>query len=115
MQRAYHRILDRKCALMCMDAFRATENVFKEREAPPKTVRTPENVGQVSVSIQTALAYYAPVRLVCENDPTILLHDPIILSAFQERDLDNVWLQQDGATAHTSSTSMGVLRATLPE
>ncbi|GFT77820.1 DUF4817 domain-containing protein [Trichonephila clavipes] len=43
---------DRKCVLMWMDAFRATGNVFKERELPLKTVRTSENVQRVRVPIQ---------------------------------------------------------------
>lgn len=37
------------------------------------------------------------------------------LPALNEMNLDNVWFQQDGATAHTSRVSMGVLRAAFPE
>ncbi|GFY34814.1 hypothetical protein TNCV_845091 [Trichonephila clavipes] len=46
------RIPDRKCVLMGMDAFRATENITKERNGPPKSVRSPENEKRVRVSIQ---------------------------------------------------------------
>ncbi|GFX47426.1 hypothetical protein TNCV_1734131 [Trichonephila clavipes] len=37
------------------------------------------------------------------------------LPARQERDLDNVWLHQDGATSHNTRVSMGILRAAFPE
>ncbi|GFU14741.1 DUF4817 domain-containing protein [Trichonephila clavipes] len=47
------RVPDRKCVLMRVDTFRATENVFKERKGTPKTIRTPENVERVCVSVQT--------------------------------------------------------------
>ncbi|GFX45502.1 hypothetical protein TNCV_2740391 [Trichonephila clavipes] len=51
-------------------------------------------------------------ELVCQFRP---LYNNMIqqffLPTLQERDLDNVWLQQHGATAHTSRVSMGVLRA----
>jgi hypothetical protein len=29
---------------------------------------------------------------------------------FDEHEAENVWFQQDGATAHTSSRSLGILR-----
>ncbi|GFX82236.1 hypothetical protein TNCV_33441 [Trichonephila clavipes] len=47
------RVPDQKCILMQMNAFRATENVLKERKEPSKTIRTPENVKRVLVPIQT--------------------------------------------------------------
>ncbi|GFT92955.1 hypothetical protein TNCV_740971 [Trichonephila clavipes] len=46
---------DRKCVFMWMDAFRATEKVSKEREGPSKTVRIPEIVERVRLSIQTGI------------------------------------------------------------
>ncbi|GFT64331.1 hypothetical protein TNCV_403211 [Trichonephila clavipes] len=46
---------DQKCVLMCVDAFRATVNVSKEGKGPPKTIRTPENVKRVLVSIQASM------------------------------------------------------------
>ncbi|GFU39974.1 DUF4817 domain-containing protein [Trichonephila clavipes] len=49
------RVLVWKCILMWIDVFRATGNVSKERKGPPQTVRTPENVGRVLVSIQTGM------------------------------------------------------------
>ncbi|GFV99605.1 hypothetical protein TNCV_5079671 [Trichonephila clavipes] len=36
------------------------------------------------------------------------------LAALQERELDNVWLQ-DGVTTRTSSVSIDILRAAFPE
>ncbi|GFV68645.1 hypothetical protein TNCV_4883451 [Trichonephila clavipes] len=46
-------------------------------------------------------------RPVCDNDPTILFtHYPR---------KDNMWLQQDDATAHTCRVFMGVSRAAFPE
>ena len=30
-------------------------------------------------------------------------------------DIDNVWFQQNGATAHTSLRAMGILREMLPD
>ena len=30
------------------------------------------------------------------------------------RDMDNVWFQQDGATAHTTRRAMGILREMFP-
>ncbi|GFV45063.1 hypothetical protein TNCV_908101 [Trichonephila clavipes] len=71
VQRAFRRYIDispqsrvppdRKCVLMGMDAFQATRNVSK---GPQKTVRTPENVERVRVSIQ------------CDIDPTVLNRSP---------------------------------------
>ncbi|GFT47107.1 uncharacterized protein TNCV_3747561 [Trichonephila clavipes] len=55
---------DWKCVLTWNDAFRATENVSKERKRPPKTVRTPENMEGVYVLIQTGK---------CDNGPIFLL------------------------------------------
>ncbi|GFX71623.1 hypothetical protein TNCV_2696111 [Trichonephila clavipes] len=70
---------DRKCVLMWMDVFQETG-----WKGPPKTVRTPENVERVRVSIQTDY---------------VTMIQQFFLPAIQEKDLDNVWLQQDGATA----------------
>ncbi|GFW99462.1 hypothetical protein TNCV_3416951 [Trichonephila clavipes] len=39
-------------------------------------------------------------RLVCDNDSTILL------TRSPRKDLDNVWLQQDGTTTHYSRVSL---------
>ncbi|GFX84548.1 hypothetical protein TNCV_560631 [Trichonephila clavipes] len=72
-------------------------NASKERKGPPKTVRTPENVEQDYVSIQTGMI------------------QQFFLPALQERDLDSEWLQKDGETALDSRVSTGVLRATFPE
>ncbi|GFV11176.1 uncharacterized protein TNCV_2719191 [Trichonephila clavipes] len=52
------RVPDRKCVLMWMDAIREAGNVSKQREGPPKTVRTPENVKRIRVSIQTGDVYW---------------------------------------------------------
>ncbi|GFT15789.1 hypothetical protein TNCV_4943391 [Trichonephila clavipes] len=90
------RVPSRKCLLIRMDTFRATGNVPKEREIPLKTIRTPENVEQVHVSIQTVMWQF-------------------FLTVLQEKDIDNVWLQQDRATVHNSNVSIDVLRASFPE
>lgn len=49
------------------------------------------------------------------SDRYVTMIQQFFLPALQEMDLDNVWFQQDGATAHTSRISMGVLRAAFPE
>ncbi|GFW13442.1 hypothetical protein TNCV_1209081 [Trichonephila clavipes] len=41
---------------MGIDAFQATGNVSKERNGPPKTVRTPENGERIRMSFQTGLS-----------------------------------------------------------
>ncbi|GFW40787.1 hypothetical protein TNCV_4368351 [Trichonephila clavipes] len=46
---------DRKCVLMWNDASRASNNVSIERKGPPKTVRTPENVERLRVSIEPGM------------------------------------------------------------
>lgn len=46
------RVPDRKCVLMWVDTFRETGSVSRKRKGPPRTVRTPENVGRVRESIQ---------------------------------------------------------------
>ncbi|GFX54262.1 hypothetical protein TNCV_3823611 [Trichonephila clavipes] len=47
-------------------------------------------------------------RQVCDSDPT-----QFFFPALKKINLDNAWLQQDGATIHTSRVSMGVLRYRL--
>ncbi|GFV40113.1 uncharacterized protein TNCV_31721 [Trichonephila clavipes] len=59
------------------------ERVFEE------TVRAPEKVYQF--------------RPICDKDSTIFF------TTLQKRDLDNVWLQQDGVTVHYK-ISLGILR-----
>jgi hypothetical protein len=39
---------------------------------------------------------------------------PKLDDIFDEHGAENVWLQQDGATAHTSRRSLGILREMLP-
>ncbi|GFX65095.1 uncharacterized protein TNCV_452331 [Trichonephila clavipes] len=74
---------------------RTTGNVSKERKGPPKMIRTPKNVERVVNSDR----YVTMIQQ--------------FLPALQEKDPDNVWLQQDGATAHTK-ISMSILRAAFP-
>ena len=45
----------------------------------------------------------------------VTMIEEFFLPALEEMDLDNVWFQQDGATAHTARVSMNVLRAAFPE
>ena len=39
---------------------------------------------------------------------------PKLSKLFNERGAENVWFQQDGATAHTSRCSLGILREMFP-
>jgi hypothetical protein len=40
---------------------------------------------------------------------------PKLHDLFDEHGAENMWFQQDGATAHTSSRSLGILREMFPE
>ena len=46
--------------------------------------------------------------LLFDNDPGF------VFPALKEVELDNVWFQQDGATAHTARISMDFLREVFP-
>ncbi|GFV87854.1 hypothetical protein TNCV_781361 [Trichonephila clavipes] len=49
------------------------------------------------------------------NSYNLTMISQFFLPSHQERDLDNVLLQQDGATVHTFRVSKGILRAAFPE
>jgi len=48
------------------------------------------------------------------SDRYLTMIREFFLPALQEMELDNVWFQQDGATAHTARTSMACLREAFP-
>ncbi|GFW05896.1 hypothetical protein TNCV_603681 [Trichonephila clavipes] len=80
-----------------------------EKEKDLRRPLEPENVERVvrirlDSTLDPKIECVCKFGQVCENDPTIR-------TSIQEKDLDNVWLQQDGATPRISRVYVDVLIA----
>ena len=67
-------------------------------------------------TIRTEWAFKESVVAVTVNsDRYVNMLEEFFLPRTDELDHEDIWFQQDGATAHTSKASMAVLREHFPE